>query len=163
MKTPKVSPVEAVKTSYPQLAEENKLLQQTISDLAETISRIQDSLHRIKLQVSAWHQIAGGIDDNFDYKWSRDIGYTRTGDEWHIALRRWSCNQDNEVNEKTYTFSQAPPWMIIEAAGKIPGLLDELIERTRDTRAQLTKKKSEVDELAAVLDELADEAMQAEG
>ena len=49
--------------------------------------------------------------------------------------------------------------MCLEAAGKIPELLEELIERTRDLRAKLASKKRDVDELAAVLADLAQEAV----
>jgi hypothetical protein len=159
MKKPKVSPVEAVKTSYPQLAEESKQLQSTISAVGTSISGIEASLRRIGLHVSAWHEIAGGRNDNNGYIWSRDIGYTRIGDHWHIALREWSQEIGKEAEVTTYKFDGAPPWIVLEAAGKIPELLEELIERTRDLRAKLSKKHSEVEELAVVLAGLAAEAM----
>jgi hypothetical protein len=76
-----------------------------------------------------------------------------------LRFVKWSFDPDvQESDETTYKFDDAPPWMCLEAAGKIPELLEELIERTRDMRAKITKKKAEIDELAAVLADLAQEA-----
>ena len=161
MKKSKVSQVEAVKALYPQLAEESKQLQETIAALGKSISGIEASLRRIGLHVSAWHKIAGGDNAYSGYMWSRDIGYTRIGDQWHIALREWSQEAGQEDELTMYRFNDAPPWMCLEAAGKIPELLAELIERTREMRSQLIKKNAEVEELAAVLASLAQEAAKA--
>jgi hypothetical protein len=72
---------------YPQLAEESSQLNQSIADLATSISGIEASLRRIGLNVSAWHRIAGGEHEPTGYRWSREIGYTRISDRWYIALR----------------------------------------------------------------------------
>lgn len=161
MKTPKVSSAEAVKTTYPQLAAETKQLKATITELGKSISGVEESLQRIGLEVSAWHKIAGGVDDFSGIFWSRDIGYSQSGGRWRITLRDWSQDPNGEDSGRHYVFAEAPPWMIIEAAGKIPALLEELINRTQETRKQLVKRKAEVDELAAVLADLA-KAMRAE-
>jgi hypothetical protein len=161
MKKPKVSPVEAVKTSYPQLAEESNQLNQALVDLGKSIFGVEVSLRRIGLNVSAWHQIAGGRDEQSGYVWSRHIGYTRLNNSWHIALRESDQEPGQEGEQTTYKFGDAPPWMCLEAAGKIPELLEELVERTRDMRAKISKKKAEVDELASVLADLAEEASNA--
>jgi hypothetical protein len=161
MKKPKVSPLEAVKTSYPQLADESKQLNQVITDLGASVSGVEASLRRIGLHVSAWHEIAGGQDEHNGFLWSRDIGYTRIDSLWHIALREWSQEPGQPEEQTIYRFGDAPPWMCLEAAGKIPELIHELIERTRDMRAKITRKKNELDELAAVLADLAQQAMDA--
>jgi hypothetical protein len=163
MKKPKVSPLEAVKTSYPQLAEESQQLKQEITDLGKGISGIETSLRRLGLDVSAWHRIAGGQDEHNGYVWSRDIGFTRIGSQWYIALREWSQEPGQEDEQTTYRFNEAPPWMCVEAAGKIPELLEELIDRTRDMRAKITAKKAEVDAFASVLADLAAEATKTRG
>lgn len=163
MKTPKVSSAEAVKTTYPQLAAETKQLKATITELGKSISGVESSLRRIGLEVSAWHKIAGGENEHNGIRWSRDIGYTQWGRHWHIMLRQWSLDPNGDEDSELHEFAEAPPWMIIEAAGKIPDLLEELINRTQETRKQLVKRKAEVDELAAVLANLAVEAMQAKG
>ncbi len=158
-KKPKASLAEAVKTSFPQLAEESKQLRQAIADLGKSISGVEFSLRRSGLHVSAWHRIAGGENENSGYVWSREIGYTRLGDSWHIAIREWSQEIGQEGEQTTYKFGDAPPWMCLEAAGKIPGLLEELIERTQDMRRKITAKISEVDELASLLETLAQETL----
>jgi Sec-independent protein translocase protein TatA len=48
--------------------------------------------------------------------------------------------------------------MCLEAAGKIPELIQTLIDRTREMRARIATKKNELDELGALLAELANSA-----
>ena len=157
MKKPKVSPVEAVKISYLQLAEESKHLKEEVADLGRIISGVEASLRRLGLNISAWHRIAGGYDEASGFNWSRDIGYTRVGNLWHIALREFEHEPGLPPDQTTYKFGEAPPWMCLEAIGKIPELLEELIQRTRDMRAQIGAKKETLKELATVLEELAEE------
>ena len=122
------------------------------------MTSVESSLCRIGLDVSAWHRIAGGQDHNVGYVWSRDIGYTRLGNHWRIAIREYAEEVGGEPEQTTYKFADAPPWMCLEAAGKIPGLLEELIERTQDIRRKITAKTAEVDQLATILETLAEEA-----
>lgn len=157
-KKPKASPLEAVRTSYPHLAGESKQLKQAVRDLGNSVLGVELSLRRIGLDVSAWHQIAGGDDPDSGYVWGREIGYTRLGDFWHIAIREWSQEVGQEGQQATYKFADAPPWMCLEAAAKIPGLLETLIERTQDMRRKISARVAEVDELAKVLKTLAEEA-----
>ena len=154
-KKPKVSQVETVKTTYPQLAAETKHLSSAIGELAGTISTVESTLHRIGLNVSAWHTIVQGQNDDIGYVWSRAIGYTRLNERWRIALRERSQEIGQEPDQQTWTFADAPPWMILEAAGKIPELLEELIERTQDMAKNIRSKNAEVTQLAAVLEQLA--------
>jgi hypothetical protein len=77
---------------------------------------------------------------------------------WHIALREWSREIGEEPDQTIYKFSDAPPWMCLEAAGKIPELIQTLIDRTREMRARIATKKNELDELGALLAELANNA-----
>ena len=125
VKTPKVSQAETAKTLFPQLAEENQQVQELLRGYGKSISGIEVSLRQIGLHVSAWHRFAGGQDDNIGYCWSRDIGYTHINDRWHIAVREWSQEVGREDEQTVYKFSEAPPWLCLEAAGKIAGLLRE--------------------------------------
>src|ERR1051325_3468627 len=95
-KKPKVSAKEAIRSSFPRLAEETRELSKSIGALAGSVTGIESSVRRIGLNVSAWHEIAGGRNDDAGYAWSRDIGYTRIGSMWHIAIREWS----QEVGER---------------------------------------------------------------
>lgn len=163
MKQPKPSPVEAVRSTFPRLAEENMGLRQEIAEIAQTIVGIEDSLRQIKLDVSAWHKLAAGENREGDYRWSRELGYTRDGAMWSILLRELTTNvYDDEEEVKTYDFQSAPPWMCIEAVGKIPELLHELLERTRTTRTTLTAKKMEIKNLASEIAALADQITKSE-
>lgn len=164
MKQPKPSPVEAVRATFPLLVEDNKGVKQEIAEIADFIALIERSLRKIELDVSAWYKIAGGSDDNSGYRWSREIGYTRYRNSWSILLRESSGNSyyEDEDDINTYAFSAAPPWMCIEAAGKIPELLQELLERTRTTKSSLAAKKTVIqgvaNEIATLVDSMCADA-----
>jgi hypothetical protein len=156
-KPPKVSQIERTKSSFTQLVLETKELSSELKELSDKLSTVEESLRRIGLNVSAWHQITGGHDDDSGYSWSRDIGYTRIRDQWRIALRERSRESDDRPEDDIRLFSDAPPWMCLEAASKIPDLLEELIDRTQETRKNIRTKNIEVGELASVIESMASE------
>jgi len=53
--------------------------------------------------------------------------------------------------EEVWRFNEAPRWMCIESAGKLPDLFDELLKRTRDTTEMIKARTAETKELAAAI------------
>ena len=87
---------------------------------------------KLKLGVSAWHQIAGHEEPDGGF-WTRDIGFAQVRNKWGIALRRtWGNYNIDEYAEEVWLFTDAPRWICIESIGKLPDLFDDLIKRTRN-------------------------------
>lgn len=146
-------PAERILSSFKKLAVSSTDLNSAVGELCDNISPLENALSRLDLGVSAWHKIAGH-DDESGVFWTRDIGYTKIGKTWCIALRKTSGYPDGELyEEEVWPFAAAPRWMQIESVGKIPDLFDELIKRTEDTIKKIRAKTIEARDLATAIGE----------
>ncbi|HEY3974530.1 MAG TPA: hypothetical protein VGM18_16115 [Candidatus Sulfotelmatobacter sp.] len=161
--TSHVPPVEKIQASYKQLSLAAVSLNAASDALGEAVSVFDAALKRLNLGVSAWVTVSGNDEEDGQW-WSRDIGYTRIGDKWGIALK--AANGDHAVPERDlvekWLFNDAPRWMRIEAVGRIPDLLDALLRQTEDTTKKIKSKTEEALALAEAMGK-ALEQTQAEG
>ena len=127
------------------------------------MSVLDAALQRLNLGITAWVTLSGNEDHDGEW-WSREIGYTKVGDKWGIALKTASGNYgcpDQDSVEK-WLFNDAPRWMRIEATGKIPDLLEALIRQAEDTTKKIQDRTADVLELAAAMSKVFEEAQPAE-
>jgi hypothetical protein len=144
----KISPTERIASSFKKLAASSNNLKLATVDLGKSISALDEALNSLNLGVSAWHKIAGHEDDDGSF-WSRDIGYTQVGTSWGIALRRASGHHHGDIyDEEVWPFTDAPPWMSVEATVKLPDLFDELNRRAEETIKRMNARSTEAQELA---------------
>ena len=125
----------------------------------KAIASVEAVLKALRLGVPTWEQVTGHQDENGNY-WSRDIGYTLSGDNWGLSLRSRSGNEfadPDTYREEVWGFNDAPHWMRIQAIGKIADLLDTPIKRTDETTKQIQTKTPEVQEVAAALKSASEE------
>ncbi len=149
LKTPPAK--ERIATSFKQLATVSQDLNTAFADFSETISAVEEALRKLKLGVSAWHQIAGHEEPDGGF-WTRDIGFAQVRNKWGIALRRtWGNYNIDEYAEEVWLFTDAPRWICIESIGKLPDLFDDLIKRTEETTTKIKAKTSEAKEFAAAI------------
>lgn len=151
-------------SSLKELATASKDLKAACKELCDLVARFEKTLETFNLGISAWHKIAGGSDDNSGFYWRRDVGYTAFSggvlpDKWYIAIRDSSGNfEGDQYEERIWKFQDAPPWMQIEASGKLPELFETLVERVNETtekvRARAVQTAPIADALAAALTEL---------
>lgn len=154
---PKIPPTERIVSSFKQLASASTKLNAAAIELGKTVSTLDSALETLNLGVSAWHQVAGNEEDDGNY-WSREIGYSKVGRKWGIAIRKSSGNQTYEDhNEEVWLFNDAPRWMQVESIGKLPDVFDDLIQRTEETTNKIKAKTSETQELAAAIKAVASE------
>ena len=146
-----LSPTERISKSFKQLAASSIELNAAAEELCKHLVPLNTALKDINLGVSAWHKIAGRSDED-GYYWSRDIGYAQIRRKWGIALRKIEgCQDDNQHEEETWLFHEAPRWMQIESVGKLPDLFDELFERTEDTIKKVRSKSIAAQILATAI------------
>jgi hypothetical protein len=147
----KTPPGERIASSFKKLTTSSNDRKSASGEVASAISKLDSALNTLNPGVSAWHKIAGGEDENGNF-WTRDIGYSKIGHKWGIALRMTSGNHGFGVyDEEGWLFNDAPPWMCVESVGKIPDLFDELIKRTEDTTRKLKARAIEAEELAKAI------------
>jgi hypothetical protein len=155
---PQVPPADRVQTSYKQLTVASTSLNSASDGLGEAMSVLDAALKKLNLGISAWVTVSGNDDEVGDW-WSREIGYTKVGDKWGIALKTASGNYsspDRDSVEK-WLFDDAPRWMRIEAVGKIPDLLEALLRQAKDTTKKIKDKTEEVFALAVAMSKVLDE------
>lgn len=153
--SPKVSPVDRVRNSYKQLTSASRSLNNASDELKEAASVLDAALEVLNLGISAWVDLSSN-DNEDETWWSREIGYTRIGNAWRIALRTrsgdYSWPERDSVEQ--WPFAEAPRWMRIEAVAKIPDLLEALLKQTEETTTKLKKRTEQVFALAEAMSEV---------
>jgi hypothetical protein len=149
---PQVPSSEQAQVYYKQLTQAATSINQASDELGDAISILDAALKNLNLGVPAWVQLSGSQHQGGSY-WSRDIGYTKIGSKWGIALRTASGHDAfDDENEETWLFNEAPRWLRIEAVGMIPNLLEALVKRTAETTEKIKKKTAQALELAAAIE-----------
>lgn len=150
--SPQASSPEKIQNTYKQLSVAATELNTASDGLADAILMLDDTLKRLNLGVSAWVVVSGNDDEDGSW-WSRNLGYTRIGDKWGIALKDASghyANPDRDSVE-TWLFNDAPRWMRVESVGKIPELLEALRKQAEDTTNKIKAKTEEALALVGVI------------
>jgi hypothetical protein len=156
----KVPPAERAVTAFRQLAVASSDSDTAAKDLGASLSTVESLLRRIGVRVSAWHQIAGHEDPNGPY-WTRDLGWAKIKDSWCIAIRKtWGHEHADQHEEEIWPFSEAPRWMAIEGASKLPDLFETLVKRTQESTEKLKARKREADEVALALENVVQETVE---
>ena len=150
-KTPEVPSTERAQAHYKELSLAAANINTASDELGEAISALDATLKKLNLGISAWSKLAGSEHPDGEY-WSRDVGYTKVGNKWGIALRTTSGNFNyGEGDEEVWLFNEAPRWLRIEAVGSIPDLLEALVKRAEETTEKIKKKTKQAFELAAAI------------
>lgn len=142
---------ERISATFPKLRAAAKALNTASDELAKAVSPIETVLKSLNLGVPTWAQISGSEEDDGSY-WSRDVGYTKVASAWGLAIRTTNGDYSRDAHhEEVWSFNEAPRWMRIEAVGKLPDLLEEIIKRTEDTTKRIQAKTKQASEIAAAL------------
>ncbi len=122
------------------------------NQLGDSVTELNAVLQKFSLGVAAWTWVAGrnATTENMT-EWSREVGYAKVGKKWGLALRSQYVNEKGEREEETWLFSDGPRWMRAEAVGKIPELLEHLVERALETAELIRKKSAELDAFVTLL------------
>jgi len=149
-----------VTDAFRRLAESSQNLEAAVNEWKPYISALNGALRQLNIGIAAWHVIFASGGDDSNPQWStREIGYSKVKDEWCIALRRSWGNQNypDFDEEETWRFEDAPRWLMVEAAARIPDLIETLVQRTDRTAENVRKRSQETAEVAAALEPLLQE------
>ena len=102
--------------------------------LSAVISGIGQRLRDIGLGIGGWVDIATTKEV------VRQLGYSKHGGNWHLLLREAKLPDKLPDKQTTWTFCEGPVWMRIEAVGRIPELLDTLVQRAEEQERLLKLK-----------------------
>lgn len=126
-------------------------------EIAKPISAIEATLQKLNLGVSAWAEFAGELDLPSGCFWDRAIGYAKVSRVWGITIRARSglLNQDEHSETEVWRFNDAPRSYRIQALGKLPDLLEQLVEATCETTAALKNQVAATKQVAETISQMA--------
>ena len=153
------SPFERVIELLPSLAATAANLNEASKALSEIIERTDDALQRLNLGVTAWTQVQG-VDNTASTGagyWSEDLGYSRIGRKWGLALRKikGEYNQIELEECEEWLFNEAPRFLRIRAITKIPDLIKELDREAKKMVEQLSASINKTAPLVEVIEKSA--------
>lgn len=160
---------ESLKQRLKELSELAPDLHKASDELQIVVAAIDAHLKKLNLGVSAWIDCSVHQDNDGTY-WSRGLGYTRLKGNWGLSIRhvmgvtaqpvRKGNTKTNSIkrtslqqSEEVWPFAEAPRYMRIETIGKIPELLEALVNNVRGTTRSLQKKTIEAAEFVAVINQ----------
>lgn len=146
-----------VQSSYRQLSTVASDLNAASDELGKPVADLDAALKKLNLGVSVWMHLRGNDDRDGSY-WSDDLGYSKVGGKWGIALRsvKGDVNWPDEERVEAWLFNDAPRELRVQAIGKIPELLDKLNEKAVETAKKIRERLADAQQLAAAVKEAAD-------
>ena len=130
-----LSLLEKVHSSYKQLAATAISLNDTFEEFGKSVEEIDYALRTSNLGMylgtPVWIQIDGQDDGQTSY-WRRELGYDRIDNRWGITVRTRSGSYLNSSHNKSdvWFFTDAPRRLQVEAAEKLPDLLQTLMKES---------------------------------
>jgi len=148
---------ERVSAAFEQLVASATELNAVSDEIAKPIADIEASLQKLTLGVSAWAEFAGDFSFETGSFWERSIGYAKVARAWGIASRARSglLGEDGPTETEAWRFNDAPRSYRIEALGKLPDLLEQLVKATSKTTAALKNQVAATKEVAETISRLA--------
>jgi hypothetical protein len=143
-----------VENSFKQLASAAQALNSASDDLGKVIRHLDASLKKLALGITAWVQV-NGTSDETQY-WTSELGYAKVDGKWGIALREVTGYLPENVDEteEIWPFGDAPRALRTEAVGKIPDLLDKMLQLTEEATQNLKEKTEQAAEVAFLVSNL---------
>jgi hypothetical protein len=124
-----------------------------ISDeLGKSVARIDFALKNLNVGIPVWISMKSWDNSQtgeLDY-WTEDIGYAKINGKWGISLRRidGNLNHEEDANEETWLFGEAPRALRLEAIDSIPSLLEELSTKATVAAQKIQAKLADVQAVA---------------
>jgi transglutaminase-like putative cysteine protease len=114
--------------------------------LAKSVSEIDAVLKRFSLGVPAWVTSAsygGEVPFGYDLE---EIGYAKVSGRWGIAIRTRKGDERFEESEvvEQWIFNEAPRYLRVSAADKLPELLEELVTKASKMADSISEKVNDV-------------------
>lgn len=151
---------ERLASAYKRLAASSEVLNGASDEFSKPISELDAALQKLNIGLITWQTITGGSDEGDGY-WSRDVGYTKMGSKWGLAIRTVDGHHSWDRDDiEEWSFHDAPRSYRIEALEKLPDLLEQLIKNADKTAKKLKEKTVEAKELASALAQAAAEVEQ---
>ena len=149
--------LERVPQLLPSLAATAANLNKASKELGEVIERIDDALQGLNLGVTVWVTVhsENNLDKGGSEFLAEEIGYSRIGREWGLALsrREGDCGDYEPEEREVWPFNEAPRHLRIKAITKVPDLLKALDQAANEVAAQISASINETVPFVKVIEE----------
>jgi hypothetical protein len=149
--------ISRAQTSYRKLATAAVALNTASDQLGKVIVEVDAALKALNLGISSWISFNEWVDDGgSDYSCDQ-IGYSKVGGKWGIALRSLSGNYNygEGTEDGPWLFNDAPRALRVAAIDKIPEFLEKLAKDAVETTKKINEKLQQSRELAKAITVLA--------
>jgi hypothetical protein len=122
-------------SSYEKLASSALSLNAATDELTKIGASFDAALKRLNLGIESWVQISEGSDELGTKSYYSQLGYSKIGGKWGIALRNVECDEQSgeETVLKEWLFADAPRDLRVLAVNRLPELIERLQEEAQDT------------------------------
>ena len=109
------------------------------AELSKPVSEIEAALRRLNIAFEAWTTYKQGGHDEDWWKW--DIGYSRLGGRWGIAIKVSSGDATDPEHDQAerWFFNESPLYLRHPAVDKLPDLLEALAKTGETVAGKLTR------------------------
>jgi len=145
--------LERIKKSVQKLPATATSLNSASDELAQSVNELDAVLKRFSLGVPAWVISAShGPEGTFGYD-LEEIGYAKISGRWGVAIRtrRGDERFDESEEVEQWVFNEAPRFLRVAAANKIPELLEELITKASKMAESISEKVNDVRVVTAAM------------
>jgi hypothetical protein len=141
---------ESVSASFRKLHVAAGTLNNVSDELGKSITRIDESLRKLNLGITAWVEVSSWEeDDGFDFT-SEGVGYAKIKGNWGICLRKVEGNRQypDRDSVELWAFNDAPRIQRLKALDKIPDLLQNLSDEAAKITLKLQARLADVQIIA---------------
>jgi hypothetical protein len=134
--------------------EQLKPVAKEVSDAAEALAKpiiaVDAALSRLQIAFEAWVTYRHDTDDDEERYDNWDIGYTRIGKRWGLALRteKGEFNQPDRAVIERWFFNESPLYLRHRAIDKLPDLIEALAKAGSTVAKKLSSATIKAAEIA---------------
>lgn len=149
--------ISKIQTNFKALSEVASSLNEVSDKLTKTVALLDESLKKLNIGLTVWVNFRYRGDDGPYYN-ADQIGYTKVGGAWGIALRHiWGDESIDDHNEDgPWLFNDGSRELRLNSVDKLPEVIEELAKEALATKKKIEEKTQEVLGLAAAISPVAD-------
>ncbi|HEY0307042.1 MAG TPA: hypothetical protein VGB94_02690 [Acidobacteriaceae bacterium] len=146
----------SVSASYLELTKAAEVLNGVTDAFGKAVSEIDDALKKLNLGIMAWVKVdEEGADSDDPTYYIEEIGYSKIGGKWGIALRTRVGNlaygDDDREDVESWLFNEATRTLRLKAIVKLPELVNKLSQEAAKMTNQLQSKLADAQAIAVAL------------
>ena len=121
------------------------------AELSKPVTAIESALKRMNIGYEAWTTYKQGSYEENWWKW--DIGYSRIGSRWGIAIKVSSGDESDPEHDRSerWFFNESPLYLRHPSIDKLPDLLEALAKTGEAVAGKLTRAAERAVTIAEVV------------